>query len=55
LDLQEKYVNDFYKLLDLSVLKKDFRCLSRVVSSHIEVLKNITSINSNKNEERLVA
>lgn len=50
--LQEKYVNDVYKLLHLSVLKKDFRCLSRVVSSHIEVLNNITSIN---NEERLVA
>ena len=53
--LHQKYVNDVYKLLHLSVLKKDFRCLSRVVSSHIEVLKEITSINNNKNEERLVA
>ena len=53
--LHEKYIRDVYKLLHLAILKKDFRCLSRVVSSHIEVLNEITSINSNNNEERLVA
>ena len=53
--LQEKYVRDFYKLLHLSALKKDFGCLKRVVGSHIEVLNGITSITSKKNEERLVA